>query len=56
MAKKINNAGVKVLLVVPVILVWGLSQGLTQDWSSILKEAEAKYAKFENNIKDMTIV
>ena len=56
MAKKIDDAGVKVLLVALVILVLGLGQALTQDWSSILEQAEAKYAKFEKEIKDMTIV
>jgi len=56
MAKNINNAGVKTLLVALVILVLGLSRALTQDWSSILKQAQVKYAKFENEIKDMTIV
>ncbi len=56
MAKKINNRRVRVLLVALVILVLGLSQALTQDWSNILKQAEAKYAKFENEVKDMTLV
>jgi len=56
MAKKINNVAVRVLLFTVVILLAGLSRGFTQDWSSILKQAEAKYAKFENEVKDMTIV
>ena len=56
MAKKINNRRVRVLLVALIILVLGLGQALTQDWSSILEQAEAKYAKFEKEIKDMTIV
>ncbi len=55
MAKKINNVAVRGLLATVVILLVGLSQGLTQDWSSILKQAEEKYAKFENEVKDMTI-
>jgi outer membrane lipoprotein-sorting protein len=56
MAKKINNRRVRVLLVALIILVLGLGQALTQDWSSILEQAEAKYAKFEKEVKDMTIV
>jgi len=56
MAERVNHAGVKVLLVALVILVLGLGQAFTQDWSSILEQTEAKYAKFENEVKDMTIV
>ena len=56
MTEKIHKMGVKVLLMALVTLVLGVSQGLTQDLPSILKEAEAKYAKFEEEIKDMTIV
>lgn len=55
MAQRINVAGV-VLVVVLVSLVLGVSQGLSADWSSILKEAKAKYAKFEKEVKDMTIM
>lgn len=47
---------VRVVLLVLISLVLGVSQGLTQDLSSILKELEAKYAKFEEEIKDMTTV
>jgi len=54
--KKINNVGVIALLALLVISVLGVSLGLTQDWSSILEQAEAKYAKFESEVKDMTIV
>lgn len=56
MEGRINSTGAKVLVVALVSLVLGVSQGLTADWSSILKEARAKYAKFEKEIKDMTIV
>ena len=56
MTEKIHKMGVKVLLMALVSLVLAVSQGLTQDLSSILKEAEVKYAKFEEEIKDMTIV
>jgi len=56
MTEKIHNTGVKVLLMALLSLVLGVSQGFTTDVSSILKEAEAKYAKFEEEIKDMTIV
>jgi len=56
MAERINTTGVKVLLVALLSLVLGVSQGLTQDWSSVLKEAETKYAKLEKEVQDMTIV
>ena len=55
MARRINVAGV-VFLVALVSLVWGVDQGLPADWPSVLKEAKAKYAKFEKEVKDMTIV
>ena len=56
MTEKIHNTGVKVLLMALLSLVLAAGQGFTTDVSSILKEAEAKYAKFEEEIKDMTIV
>ncbi len=56
MGERINHTGVRVALLVLISLVLAVSQGLTQDLSSILKEAEVKYAKFEEEIKDMTIV
>lgn len=56
MARRINSTGAKVLVVALVSLVLGVSQGLTADWSNILKEIRAKYAEFEKEIKDMTIV
>ncbi|GAJ24728.1 unnamed protein product, partial [marine sediment metagenome] len=56
MAKKINSMGVRVFFVALVSLVFGVSKGLTADWSSILKETKVKYAKFEKEVKDMTIV
>ncbi len=56
MGERINHTGVRVALLVLISLVLAVSQGFTQDLSSILKEAEAKYAKFEEEIKDMTIV
>jgi len=56
MTERINCTGVRVVLLVLVSLTLAVSQGLTQDLSSILKEAEAKYAKFKEEIKDMTAV
>jgi outer membrane lipoprotein-sorting protein len=56
MVKKINKVGLGMVLLPFVILLWGLNQGFTQDWSTILKQAKAKYAKFEKEVKDMTIV
>ncbi len=55
MAQRINVAGV-VFMVALLILGLGVRQGLSADWSSVLKEAKAKYAKFEKEVKDMTIV
>jgi len=56
MTERFNNPAVNVLLTAVVILVLGVNLGLAQDWSSILEQAEAKYAKFESEVKDMTIV
>jgi len=55
MAQRINV--IKVVLVVALLsLVLGVSDAFCADWSDILKEVKAKYAKFEKEIKDMTIV
>lgn len=56
MGKRINHTGVRVVLLVLISLVLTVNQGFTQDLSSILKELEAKYVKFEEEIKDMTTV
>ena len=56
MGEKINCTGVRVVLLVLISLVLTVNQGFTQDLSSMLKELEAKYAKFEEEIKDMTTV
>jgi len=56
MGKKIKKALVMVSLVTLVGLVLGANPGFTADFSSILEEVRAKYAKFEEEIKDMTIV
>jgi len=59
MGKRINHTGVRVVLLVLLVLislVLTVNQGFTQDLSSILKELEAKYVKFEEEIKDMTTV
>ena len=56
MTEKINHAGVKVVLLALVSLTLAVNQGFTKDLSSIFKELEAKYAKFEEEIKDMTTV
>jgi len=54
-AIRLSN-GVKVLLVALIILLLGISHGLAADWPTILKQGKAKYAKFEKEVKDMTIV
>lgn len=56
MGKRINRAGARVVLLALVSLTLAVNQGFTQDLSSILKELEAKYVKFEEEIKDMTTV
>lgn len=55
MARRINVAEM-VLVMVLASLVLGVSEGLSADWPSVFKEAKAKYAKFEKEIKDMTIM
>lgn len=37
-------------------LLFGITEGLSAELSKVLKDAEAKYAKFEQDIKDMTIL
>lgn len=39
-----------------VLLVLGVNQSLTQDWSSVIKEAKAKFSKVQLDIKDMTMI
>lgn len=51
-----NKSNVRIVFVTVAILALGVSQGFSADWSSILKELKAKDAKFEKEIKDMTIV
>jgi outer membrane lipoprotein-sorting protein len=55
MSAKFNHSLVRVIVIALATLVLVVSQGLTADWSTVLKEAKAKYAKFEKEIKDMTI-
>ncbi len=54
MGKRINHTGVRVVLLALISLFLTVNQGFTQDLSRLLKELEAKYAKFEEEIKDMT--
>ncbi len=56
MGKRINHMGVRVVVLAFMSLVFVASQGLTKDLSSMLKELQAKYAKFEEEIKDMSIM
>ncbi len=46
----------RIVFLFAVILIFGLKQGLTANLSNILKETEARYAKFEEAVKDMTIL
>jgi len=56
MVKKINKVGVIVVTIALVSLTLGVNQLLATDLSSVLEQAKAKYAKFEEEVKDMTIV
>lgn len=56
MLVKFNLSVEKVVVLTLISLILGASQGLTADWQSILKQAKTKYAKFEKEVKDMTIV
>jgi len=56
MAKRIDSLGVKVSLLTLIIVFFGLGQVLTQDFSTLIKEAETRDAKFEKEVKDMTVV
>ena len=56
MAKSINHTGVTVLVAILISLVFGTGQGIAADWQDVLREAKAKYATFEKEIKDMNIV
>ena len=56
MAQRINNRGIIVFIVALVTLVLGVGQGFSANWSIILKQGKAKYAGFEKEVKDMTIV
>jgi len=44
------------LVVVLISLVLGANQALTADLSSIIKEIKEKYAKFEGEIEDITVI
>ncbi len=52
----IRRAMVVVVAVVVISLVFGVSQALAQDLSTLIKEVEERYAKFEEEVKDMTMV
>jgi len=56
MGERIDCTGIRVIVLLLMSLVLIVSQGFPQDLSRLLKELEAKYAKFEEEIKDMTIV
>ena len=56
MAKRTKNTGIIVFVAMFLSLILGIDNGLTADLSSIIKKARAKYAKFEKEVKDMTIV
>ena len=56
MTERINDTGIKLLIMILVSLALGVSHALAADWPSILKQGKAKYAKFEKEVKDMTIM
>jgi len=56
MVRRIHKVGVIVVTIALVSLALGVNQLLATDLSNVLEQAKAKYAKFEEEIKDMTIV
>jgi len=56
MVKKINKVGVIIVTIALVSLTLGVNQLLATDLASVLEQAKAKYAKFEEEVKDITIV
>ncbi|MCK4533040.1 outer membrane lipoprotein-sorting protein [bacterium] len=55
MTKKISRVKIALLMVF-LSLTLGVNQGFAAEWSSIHKKLKAKYASFEKEVKDMTIV
>ncbi len=56
MGERINCRGIRVIVLLLMSLVLIVGQGFPQDLAGLLKELEAKYGKFEEEIKDMTTV
>jgi len=56
MRQRINNSRIMAPALIALCLVWGATPGLATDISGILQQTKEKYAKFEEEIKDMTIV
>ncbi|OIO35909.1 MAG: hypothetical protein AUJ76_01965 [Candidatus Omnitrophica bacterium CG1_02_41_171] len=56
MTEGINRKGVIVLVMALVSLMLGVSEGFAADWLDILGKMKAKYAEFEKEAKDMTIL
>jgi len=56
MAERIRSVVVVVVLVAFVISFWGGSEALAQDLSTLVKQAREMQAKFEKEVKDMTVV
>jgi len=52
---EIKNRVVRLVLVICVVFLLGTTQSLAQDLASIIKEAQTRYAKSEQEIKDMAI-
>lgn len=56
MGARMSSRKVGVILVALVSLVWAIGLGFAADWPSVLKEAKAKYAAYEKQVKDMTVL
>ena len=56
MRQRINNSRIMAPALIALCLAWGATPGLATDISDILQQTKEKYAKFEEEIKDMTIV
>ncbi|HAV42844.1 TPA: hypothetical protein DCX15_02365 [bacterium] len=52
----IDHKRIKVLVITLISLILGVTQTLGAKWPLVLKEVKDKGAKFEENVKDMTVM
>jgi len=56
MLERFNVGRLKVPLLVLLGIVFGFGEAFASDWSDLVRKAKAKYANFDNEVKDMTMV